>query len=148
MKQCPACGTTYTDTSLRFCLADGRPLTDLADSQETVIQGGAFHSAETIAMGDERARVEIPRETVQMPTPAFQTAKPSVQKSSGGIFKVILVIIGLGIFAMIAIATVAFIYFNMNGQETAANRSTVDIKTPLTPVPSPTKDDEEELRDQ
>src|SRR5437899_12980270 len=100
MKQCPACGTTYTDTSLRFCLADGNPLTDLADSQETVIQSGGFHDAETIAIGGERARVEIPRDTVQMPI-ATPTAAPA-SSGSGGIFKVFLVIIGLGIFGVVA----------------------------------------------
>ena len=29
MKQCPKCGTTYTDASLRFCLTDGTPLSDI-----------------------------------------------------------------------------------------------------------------------
>src|SRR5258708_4093082 len=120
MKQCPVCKTTYTDQTLRFCLADGNPLIDLSREQETVIQGGAFHNAETVAMGGERARIEIPRDTFQMSAPA-QTAPPAAQRASGGIFKALMVIIGLGIFAVIAIAAGAFIYFNMNGQERAGN---------------------------
>ena len=148
MKQCPACKTTYTDDTLRFCLADGNPLTDPGREQETVIQGGGFHDAETIAIGGERARVEIPRETVQMSTPT-PTAAPVSSRPSGGIlFKVFMAIIGLGIFAVVAIAAAAFIYFNMNGQEKPANRDTVELKTATSPVPSPTKDEEEELRDQ
>ena len=146
MKQCPACKTT--DQTLRFCLADGNPLTDLSREQETVIQGGSFHDAETIAVGGGPARVEIPRETVQMPAPAFHTAPPAAQKSSGTIFKVILVIIGLGVFAVLAVAVGAFIYFNMNGTEKAANKSSKDVWAGASPTPSPAKDDEEELRDQ
>jgi hypothetical protein len=37
MKQCPACKTTYTDDSLRFCLADGTVLADVPDEQATVV---------------------------------------------------------------------------------------------------------------
>jgi hypothetical protein len=40
MKQCPACKTTYTDASLRFCLEDGSPLLDLTDEQNTVVREG------------------------------------------------------------------------------------------------------------
>ena len=146
MKQCPACKTTYTDQTLRFCLSDGNPLTDLSREQETVIQGSSFHDAETVAIGGGPAWVEIPRETVQIVSPSVQTAVPATSGSSGGIFKVLMVIIGLGIFAVIAIAAVAFIYLNMTGQERDGNNK--DIKTAAQPTPTPTKDDEAELRDQ
>lgn len=36
MKQCPKCGTTYTDASLRFCLTDGTPLSEIRQ-EETVL---------------------------------------------------------------------------------------------------------------
>ncbi len=36
MKQCPNCKTTYTDESLRFCLADGANLISVPDAAETV----------------------------------------------------------------------------------------------------------------
>ena len=36
MKQCPVCKTTYTDDSLKFCLADGANLTSLSEPAETV----------------------------------------------------------------------------------------------------------------
>ena len=39
MKQCPACKTTYTDETLRFCLADGGTLISLPDEEETLIRG-------------------------------------------------------------------------------------------------------------
>jgi cytoskeletal protein RodZ len=34
MKQCPVCKTTYTDESLRFCLADGAALFSLSETEE------------------------------------------------------------------------------------------------------------------
>jgi len=36
MKECPVCKTTYTDDSLRFCLADGASLFSISNEQETV----------------------------------------------------------------------------------------------------------------
>src|SRR5258706_634009 len=121
MKQCPACKTTYTDSTLRYCLADGNPVVDVSGEQETaVIEGQTFHDAETVAIGGGRARVEIPRETVQMPAPSFQTA-PAAPKSSGGIFKVLMLLIGLGIFAVVVVAAATLIYFNMSGPERAAS---------------------------
>lgn len=146
MKQCPACKTTYTDDTLRFCLADGNPLRDLADSQETVIQGGGFHDAETVSIANEKARAEMPRETVQMRNPAQQTVVSPPSKSSGAIFKVLMVLIGLGIFFVLTAAVGAFIYFNMNGQDrvaanTSNNKST---KVVIAESPSPTPDDSDD----
>ncbi len=36
MKECPVCKTTYTDDSLRFCLADGASLFSVGSGQKTV----------------------------------------------------------------------------------------------------------------
>jgi hypothetical protein len=41
MKQCPVCKTTYTDDSLRFCLADGASLFSTSNEQETVQMSAA-----------------------------------------------------------------------------------------------------------
>jgi hypothetical protein len=38
MKQCPTCHTTYTDDSLRFCLADGSSLDPLPDNEATLVK--------------------------------------------------------------------------------------------------------------
>ena len=38
MKRCPACQTTYTDDSLRFCLTDGNILVNETDDSETVVR--------------------------------------------------------------------------------------------------------------
>ena len=39
MKRCPACQTTYTDDSLRFCLTDGNVLVHETDDSDTVVAG-------------------------------------------------------------------------------------------------------------
>ena len=121
--------------SLRFCLADGNALTDIVNDRQ---------SAETIAMRqDSRSRDDISQQTVPaMPKTTYQQA---AKNSSGGIFKVILVLIGLGIFAVLAVAVGVFIYYNMNRSEVASNLTNREVKLP---TPVPTKDDSAELRDQ
>ncbi|MGD9629512.1 MAG: hypothetical protein AB7V18_09720 [Pyrinomonadaceae bacterium] len=37
MKQCPTCRSTYSDDTLRYCLADGAALSDLDSDAETVL---------------------------------------------------------------------------------------------------------------
>ena len=148
MKQCPRCKTTYTDVTLRFCLADGAALIDLSGEQPTVSrQTGTSSAAETIAMqhGADQMRVDIPPQTVPQPTYQPQVSAPNANYSGGGIFKVIMVVIGLGIFAVLAVAVGTFIYYNMNRTEVASNVANKDVKPPN---PSPTTDDKDELRDQ
>jgi hypothetical protein len=36
MKRCPACGSTFTDNSLRFCLQDGTTLQSVSDSPQSL----------------------------------------------------------------------------------------------------------------
>lgn len=148
MKQCPVCKTTYTDDTLRFCLADGNTLTDLGVEQPTVVRHGEdLSSEETVAVGrGGQMRVEIPQESRQAtPQPNFQPAAPT-SGSSGGLLKVLLVVLGLGIFAALAIAAGTFIYYNMNRPETPANLSNKDAKTQVLATPTP--NDTDELRDQ
>jgi hypothetical protein len=44
LKKCPKCAMTYTDDSMNFCLSDGTPLAEIADSNA---------EAETIEMSDK-----------------------------------------------------------------------------------------------
>ena len=61
MKYCPTCQTRYTDETLRFCLQDGSPLTEIADSDSNM-PTVAFDSEETIMASRqvEPIRVELP----------------------------------------------------------------------------------------
>lgn len=42
MKRCPQCNQTYSDSSLKFCLSDGSPLSAFKDPEETLIIDGTF----------------------------------------------------------------------------------------------------------
>lgn len=150
MKQCPSCRTTYTDLTLKYCLADGTGLIDVSDEQATIVRAsGTPYGEKTVELEKgSQMRVEIPQETVQgRPQPTFQPVVAQASMgSSGNVFKVLMVMIGLGIFAVIAVAAGVFIYFNLRGTEPVSNGANKDIKTSASPTPA--KSDTEELRDQ
>lgn len=130
MKQCPACKTTYTDETLRFCLVDGNTLDDLGGEQTTVL------------------RPDVAQMRVDISQPAAlpgNTRTTSAQNgSSGGLFKVLLVLIGLGILGVLLVAVGGFIYFNASRSDAGANK---DVRAATSPTPA-AKDDKDELRDQ
>ena len=152
MKQCTACKTTYTDQTLRFCLADGTVLVEAIREVPTVVQNiGDFHADKTVAMAasGEQMRIKIPSQDIRpSPQTVIMPSAPTVSSSSGTVFKIILVVIGLGILAVLAVAVGALIYFNMGGPDKAVNVANKDVKTSVSPTPSQTKDDKDELRDQ
>jgi len=145
MKQCPTCGTTYTDESLRFCLADGAPLSVVGSEQPTVVRqtSGGISNEKTVAMHGEQLRIDIPQDAPQQQSSAPPVAAHS--GGSGGLLKVLLAVLGLGLFILLValIGTVA--YYNMRSDQ-ATNKGP-DLKTP-TASPAATKDDKDELRDQ
>ena len=57
MKQCPNCKNTYTDESLKFCLADGTELISLTDAEKTIAINS--HDNETVAMEFEKNPVRV-----------------------------------------------------------------------------------------
>jgi hypothetical protein len=68
MKRCPACGSTFTDDSLRFCLQDGAALLSVSG------QPSDFSRADTLSDDSETHRSEPP------PTEKFNLgAAPTVQ---------------------------------------------------------------------
>ena len=149
MKQCPACKTTYTDQTLRYCLADGSVLNDAIDNEATVVGNvGGPYGEKTVELGrGGKVRVEIPSETPQTsPQTAYRTAASG--GSSGNVFKVLMVIIGLGIFGVVAVAAGVFIYFNLKTPEPVANAVNQGVKVAPTSIPTPAKNETDELRDQ
>ena len=126
MKQCPRCRTTYTDETLRYCLADGTPLENSTNSVTTVFPGKT-----------DQIRVEIPPTQAAMPyvTPA---AEP---EPAGRWIKIIIGVLVLGALGLGLVFVVgAFIYFNSGGRE-----STVTAKSPTpTATPPPTPDTEKQ----
>lgn len=124
MKQCPKCGTTYTDDSLRYCLADGSPLN--IDEQPTVVRTSPIVVAE--------------------PTVAFPAVNHNTSNASGSsIMKIVLAVIVLVILLIVGLglAGAAFYYFSGPGQ-TVSNSPTPRP----TEQPSNGKNDDEDLRKQ
>ncbi|MBP7476481.1 MAG: SH3 domain-containing protein [Pyrinomonadaceae bacterium] len=130
MKQCPTCQTTYTDETLLFCLADGTPLSEIAE-EVTFVRSGR----------SDPMRVDIPQTA---PPPSYVKQPPAELGSNT--MKIVLVVGLLGAMAVIAVGgAAALIYFNKDSRtaEPVAN-------TKGTPTPSSTStpDNTNELRDQ
>ena len=92
MKQCPNCKTTYTDESLRFCLADGANLISVPDAAETV----------RMSFANDPMRVNVPPDSAPtvFATPISQTppVKKGVSPIIVGILGVLLLLV-VGLFA-------------------------------------------------
>ena len=132
MKQCPSCRTTYTDETLSFCLADGTPLTDIAE-EVTFVRSGR----------SDPMRVEIPQ-TVAPPPSYFQPG--AVPEKGSNTMKIVLVVGLLGAMAVVAVGgAAALIYFNKDSRtaEPAANNKGI-----ATPTATSTPNNTNELRDQ
>jgi hypothetical protein len=153
MKQCPACKTTYTDESLRYCLADGATLSDLAGEQATV----ANQRVDSEATGfvpprGDRLRVEIPSDSSRSVPPNFASTQVAHRGSSGIMVKVLLAVLGVVVLGLIAIAAVALIYLYSKAPDRASVTNSSFNKETRTPAPAPTPlptaDDTNELREQ
>ena len=148
MKQCPSCLTTYTDETLRFCLADGSILSALDEEQATLIRTSGIRPAEeTAVMGKaEPVRVDLPIAGM----PSTRASQPQVPPSSGSssvVLKIIVAVIGLGILALLLVGAAGAVYYFASGKEVPpASNSANTRQTPT--APTPVKDDRDELRDQ
>ena len=118
MKQCPSCLTTYTDETLRFCLADGSILSALDEEQATLIRTSGIRPAEeTAVMGKaEPVRVDLPIAGM----PSTRASQPQVPPSSGSssvVLKIIVAVIGLGILALLLVGAAGAVYYFASGKE-------------------------------
>ena len=121
MKKCPQCGTTYTDESLRFCLADGAALD--SGEEPTVVSG----------RGSLRVDIGSGNRT------SGQVSEPT-KKSSSAFVKTILVLSVLVALAVVVIvAAVGVLYL----QSLRSENKATNIQT-TTPSPTPTPDPETE----
>lgn len=128
MKQCPQCKTSYTDDSLRFCLADGAVLTDGADVQPP----GSVETAVFPAAERERVRIETP-ETVTIASERRPASAPQRKDSGGRAMKWIAGLIAAGLFLLVLISAAALIfYFGLR------NDSVITGNKPPAPTPAST----------
>ena len=121
MKQCPQCRTTYTDDSLRFCLADGTVLAEIGEEETVVRPGGAA---------------------------AVPTAHPP-KKSGFPVSKVLIALLVIGFLGLLA-AGAAGVLFYMNSGGNSSKTVVQHSPTPnptsrpsATPSGTPEEDDDQ-----
>jgi SH3 domain-containing protein len=120
MKRCPACSTTYTDESLRYCLADGTTLTSA--EAETVLRSAAT----------DPLRIDIPTAASE-PTAAIVPRRESFPWG-----KIVIAIVALGFIGMVILGVGgAAFYFG-----TARAGDDQNKKATPTPLASPSVDPE------
>lgn len=107
MMLCPQCRTTYTDDSLRFCLADGAPLIR-TDEEETAVRRG-------VRIGiDDRL-------------PVSHQKGPEQKKKGSRLIGIVLALVALGLLALIVVVGAGLVYYI----------NTSDAGTPAKPSPTP-----------
>lgn len=114
MKQCSACKTTYTDDTLKFCLADGAALIALPDS------------AKTIAMSFDN---KTPRMNVSLDSvPTVFPAASSNKSTKKGVNPIVVGILGLVLLLVVVgfIGFASYVWLKPNDNEilTAADSPT------------------------
>ena len=128
MKQCPQCRTTYTDDTLKFCLADGALLESTVE-QDTATRSGV------------RIDIEQPR-TAAVPHPIPQ--QPG--KGGGTVIKIVIAVLLLGFFGLVVAGVAGVLYYmNSGGTSKVARTSPTQTATPRpAAATSPTVDPEQE----
>ncbi len=148
MKQCPKCGNSYTDDTLRFCLEDGTELAP-ADEQPTVVR--AAHHDPNITEELPAAATQAVRDPLRVdiaPT-TLPTVSPTLPRKSGSstLLKVLIAIVALGLLVVLG-ASVLGIAFYFGSKRNVAGSETPTPTPWTTPSFSPTPDDEKEKLEQ
>lgn len=124
MRKCPQCGNSYTDETLRFCLADGAALQYLSAEEPTVISGRR-----------DAIRVDL-SQAEQQQTPS---AEPPGKRGSA-FPKILLILLIIGVLAGIVVLAAAGIIYYVSSDIVRGPSAT---PTPSM-VSSPTPDAEKE----
>lgn len=135
MKQCPSCGTTYTDASLSYCLADGAALNDISPAEEATV----------VRSGGDPLRVSIPQ-TQPIITPTTVT-QPS-DGSSGTVLKVVIGFLVLVILAIVGLGLAGVLYYNSGRGDDVGVTNVNTNKSSPSPSPLPSVNETDELRKQ
>lgn len=128
MKKCSACGTQYTDDTLKFCLQDGTPLRTTFDGDTPTAVLGETETE--LALGRLR---EAGRETVALDKAALPRSNTPIA--------VILTVVGM-LFLFAVFGIVAWLYSSKDKAEVALNtanqptQNKPDTLANSTPIPS------------
>lgn len=116
--QCPVCKTTYTDETLRFCLADGTTLTAIQRDEPTLVR----------RRGENPLRFDIP-----------ESSTAAAKGSGSNILKIILAAMLLGFLALAVVGIGGFFFYYKSGNNADQQTKPLPSASPRT---SPTPDDE------
>ena len=118
MKRCPFCRTTYTDDSLRYCLADGAELISGRHEEETVVK-----------RRNEPVRVTIPSNELHGPSPERR------QPPRSSIGKIVAIVAAASIILFVVVIAIgALIYFSAKSGDAAVNKTIIANTTPTPDV--------------
>lgn len=126
MKQCPQCRTTYTDDTLKFCLADGAVLTELGE-EETAVRPGM--------------RVDIPPPTV------VTSRAPASERSRFPVVKILIAVLVIGFIGLVLAGGAGVLFYINSGGDSRAvvqNTATPTPRPAATPSATPEIDAEQE----
>ena len=122
MKNCPQCGTQYSDLTLSFCLQDGTPLVDApqADAPTAVLD-----EEETVAARRDVVRIPVgdPNSVASNQSQVTHVAAepPPEKKGSNTALAVGLTMVGmLLLFGIIGLAAIVFL---RNAQQASVNNN-------------------------
>jgi len=119
MKNCPQCGTQYSDDSLSFCLQDGTPLVGSEADTPTVVLGGSE------APVTRRDAVRVPVGDPNMAEGPFNRAAPPVVEKKSS--KIMLAVVGtaVGMLVLFGIIGLAAFIFYRNSQTAGVQNANV-----------------------
>lgn len=151
MKQCPNCKNTYTDESLKFCLADGAQLISLTDAEKTIAMSAT--NDDTIEMSPAKTtnpvRVDIPKDTAPesvntVVSPQFSPPQQQTTQQKKGVSPLIVgALVALLLLVIVGfIGFAGYVFFKPDNKEIAA----------ISPTPAETQkptpdDDNEDLKE-
>lgn len=142
MKNCPRCGTQYTDDTLLFCLQDGTPLGAVIVSDPPTM---VLNETETVARRGDRIRVPLGSEETNYEQNG-QTTRVMPSKSGPSVLAIVTFVIGGLFFIAFALGLGAIWLYSRNDPSDIANnsgnRSSANVLTPANmsnfPVPTTT----------
>ena len=124
MKQCLVCKRTYTDETLRFCLADGTTLTTVSTEDPTLVR----------PIGQNPLHAHIPDNS---PAAYTETAKGS----GSIILKIVVAVILIGFLTLAVVSLAGVFFFYKTGNQNSGTQTPTPSPS-LSPKTSPTPDDE------
>ncbi len=140
MKQCPNCKTTYTDETLRFCLADGATLVSVTEPDPTV----AFNRQNQVRVDLQKDSAPESVATVFSPAvipAAFPPPSSQIPEKKGTGWAIIGVLSGLLVFVLLGFAGFAgYVYFQQSKENPDLAKISPNSKT------SPDSGEDEDLQ--